>query len=513
MRIKKIWFDEWLDVWDKIECSIEGLPAIVKQLIRYSDKEKSEQFEARKKITSYHGIVDMILQTYRSVFTRANFGQELPDQLAEYQDDVDMQGNSTDDMRAIWFEEAAEYGVIWGKVDAPAIVAETEQDAIDAGLRPYCATVSQPHITDWDTDSFGNLTRVVEQTDRIYKDKQVYLVYEQEEIYEATEAGDETERTGQAWPNLLTDEYGRKILPWIREGITKSKKYPGYFRSPLAGVANTGIELYNISSELHNMFYSAAFQFLAGPERHNLGTIGTHRYFGVGQNESFPQWIAPDASLFNVFFEREDTLVMRMFQQAGLKDRTADSSAAAKSAAQVVVEDRRTEDAVKLIADCVERFELKMWKMYSYRLGQPGLIDKIVMRYPDSYDAELLRDALNRLESISKTRNREWYLAELKRIVYLKYHDSDEAEAIIKAAENSTDLRLQELGNVKSLESLLKLGLFDLVTLARDINPKYNTMEDDASVLESLKESAAQFDDVKNEFGIEALNFESEQPV
>ena len=512
----------WNKLWDQYESVIDGKPAINNHLYKYGDKEKQEDFDYRKKLTSYHGIPSGIVSVWRSIFSKSFISEKLPDPVKQYTDNVDNSGTDLKEARAMWFEECAIYDDLWGCVDALDETYETAQQEIDAGQRPYMTTISRPHITNWQQDKFGKLKVVIRRLRETKKDKTVYMVYTPEMFYEVTEKGKGDKESGLTLPNgdlldvvvleetvnTLTDSNGFKILPWVRKGSVKSKKYPDFFKSFIDGISDTSIELFNISSQLNNMFTSAGFQFLAGPDVGDITTFGTKSYWGVPAGGMLPQWIAPAAELYRVYFEREDALVRRIYQQSGVKDRTADSSAAAKSAAQVVVEDKRSEDRVGLIATTVRDFEMDMWKLMCYRAGAHAAADSIDIEYPAEYDTKTLQEEIERLETIDRLRNRDYYLYAVQNMLNRVVANPKERAKIYRGFERSVNVRFEDVANSKAIQPLLEIGAIGAADLARDINPKFNDEKDDAVILEAMKKNAEQYTELKNDLGIGGLTFE-----
>ena len=177
MDLYKDGYNEWLPIWAKTEACRDGRPAIDKHLVKF-DQEKQGSFDARSELTSYHNLFSSIMDVYTGVFSRATFGQELPDSVKQYADNFDNCGHDIGYMRRMWAEEYKLYGVIRGKVDAPDEQATTEAEAKTKGLRPYAVTVSQPHVVNWETDKFGRGTLVIEDTGEKTEDgKTIYLRY------------------------------------------------------------------------------------------------------------------------------------------------------------------------------------------------------------------------------------------------------------------------------------------------------------------------------------------------
>ena len=293
----------------------------------------------------------------------------------------------------------------------------------------------------------------------------------------------------------------------MRKGAIKSKKYPEYYKSFIDGISDAAVELFNISSQLNNMFTGAGFQFVAGPDVQNVSTLGAKSYFSVPPGGMIPSWVAPAADLFRVYFEREDMLITRIYQQAGIKDRTADSSAAAKSAAQVIVEDRRSEDRVKMIADTVRDFELDMWRLMCYRAGDHRAAEQIDIQYPHEYDTKTIQDELEHLEAIGKTRNREWRLYEINKMLLRKIPNEIDRKRIYRAFENGINLRLEDVANTKELNTFLEIGAISATDVARDVNPQFDDQKQDVEVLKKMTENAAQYSELKNDLGIGNIEF------
>ena len=317
MTLKHECYDTWNSLWDKYESVIDGKPAIDNHLYKYGDKEKQADYDYRKILTSYHGIPSGIVHVWRSIFRKAYISTKLPEEAKKYVDNVDNSGHDISEQRALWFEECAIYDDLWGYVDALDGSYETAQQEIEAGQRPYMATISRPHITNWIENKFGTLEVVIQKTREEYKGQCVYKVYTPEYIYKVVDGKDKEGKTAIVLPNgdtidvvtidepiinTLVDEKGYKIIPWVRKGAIKSKKYPDYYKSFIDGISDCAIELFNISSQLNNMFTSAGFQFIAGPDIGDISTFGGRSYFKVPPGGTLPAWVAPAAELYRVYF-------------------------------------------------------------------------------------------------------------------------------------------------------------------------------------------------------------------
>jgi len=522
----------WQPLWDQYESTIEGQPAIQKYLFRYPG-ERQNKYEYRARLSTWHGLMDAITQRWVQTFNRANKEVTVPDLLKEIKDNFDYAGNSINKMRELWFLDTSTYGVLWGMVDEPMWPNRpdkpSEADKKKANIRPYGTTYTQPHVLKWRKDKYGNLTLVRIQTDDVHlEDEKEYPIYRDyviasfdEELasgYRDFWLKDKKEPVViNSFKIGLVNDKGEPILPWVRSACLESRKYNGYARSPIDGISDLGVSLFNYDSQCVVLFAKVGFCFLVMPEKGDTKHIGLNTIIEVPKDGIMPDYVTPKAVLFEQYANVSERIIKQIFTTAGVKNR-ANIVDTRKSGAAIKAEDIETEDKVSLIAENVRRFEYEMWKLIGYSLKKPELLGKIKLDYPENYDIRSLEAELADLQAISLTDNKEWKLQQFESIVRRKVRNQEDQDRIIKEAKTSISMQFAGLGAnvIKMLPDLLKMGIVNIPKLVKEINPEYRDRTD-AECIKWAAENMKMWKDAQDEFNMsnevnntEAIQFDEE---
>lgn len=517
---RKMFFDEMLALWDKIEATIEGKPAISSPvyLQRY-ETESLDKYSYRCKHTSYHGLPSAIQDAKLAVFNRGTVSLKVPTPMDEIKADVDNAGANAAKFRAALFAEVDTYGVAWVRTDEPETKAalETEAQRKMQGVRPYAAIVSPRWVIDWTTDKFGKLLTLTQDLDEVFVDGEkswpIYRLFTVDTISDVYEVSDDKGArmvpiTGRQWQNTQTDASGAKVFPWVVGGCKKSRTRPGYYVSPTAAIADVACELFVRMSMKAYYFAKAAFSMLCGPASLDIMSAGDSKYIKLKPDDATPFWLTPPADLFEAFADDIVLLTEQIFVVARKKGMAAlVGGNQAKSGAALSIEASEEESVVGSIAMTVHGIELQVWQYLAMRMSQNPA--EVALVYPETWDVKTYAEELERLEGVAKLRNRDLYQWEAENFVRRKVANAEKQAEIIAAFESALNLRLEDV-NVQALDTLVSLGVVSLADVARDVNPFYDTETTDDEIMSDVKANAAQVAEVKNELG---MNVPVQDPV
>ncbi|KKK90349.1 hypothetical protein LCGC14_2723890, partial [marine sediment metagenome] len=231
---------------------------------RYLYKEKNESdddYELRVKRAALDPWVEKIINARQALLFAKPITRELPERLAEFEDDVDNRGNNAD----VFFQEVAREsqidGIRWVLVDMPrlpeggfaSLAAENE-----AGHRPFFQQIPAANVIDWAVGADGKLLWAVvyeaetedrsdtwgdaaDTTDR-WKvwTRQEWIVYEEKTGEDGAKKGDFTEANRQP--------HGLEVVPLIPFFGTRRTGFSGW---PVARtVLDHILQIFNKESDL-----------------------------------------------------------------------------------------------------------------------------------------------------------------------------------------------------------------------------------------------------------------------
>jgi len=509
-------FDLFKVLWSLYEDVVEGMPAMLAHLYRYP-AESAKKFAYRKDLACWHGLPAEIVLRWVQTFAKALVNTKVPPPLEYALTNVDGAQSTINAWRQDVFDHMATYGSLWGLIDAPAsdVKIKTEAQRKAAGIYPYCVLYTPAHVVDWTETHSGSITMALVDTGTEVKQEGKEMTLYRRYMLNPTgatiteELVDEGNTIVQEGMNrvdlVMSDAQGKPMLPIFRAGIIASKKYKGYYRSPLDGIADKSKYLFNNDSQLVNLFAKAAFAFLVWPAGQRVKELGQNSLVEVDPGQIIPQYVSPDSTLFTQYFEMSSQLTRDIFVIAGMKPTQTQLFDNRKSGAAIAEERHDTRDKVTIIADAVARFERQMWDTLSAYLGQPELATLVVQQYPVAYDVYSLTDQLAELEAYAQRRNVSLYMERFEYFVRLKVRDKEMQDKIIEEERKSLSLRFGALSApvISSLEMLLKNGVVNVAQIVRTVNPDF-AQKTDAEALTFAQDNMKQYQADADEFGLAA---------
>ncbi len=512
---KQNWF-RWEKLWAQYEAAIDGKPAVEKYLYPYP-AEHDKKYAYRKKMSAWHGLPQSIFERWYQTFKRATINMELPAKK-EYEilrTNINGQGGDDAEYRQDVFQELMTYGSVFAHIDEPAWDDKpkdpTRADQTQAKIYPYATLYSQPHIVNWEYNDEGDLVMVTTDTNimadedgRVDGEEQkvypVYREYTMDEITEYAVIKKEKKIIGTAPARNITDASGTERLPWIAGGIIKSKKFPEYWKSPIDGISDKSIELYNRNSQAGALYDKAGFSVLVVGPLTNVTVLGEHSILKLGKDDPAPFYLSPDSTLFDQYRRELERLINEIFGIAGVKNRVTTSQATSSGLA-LKLEDAATEDKVKMIADATAHFEIQTVYMLADAMGLYNDRGDIVIAYPKSYDIKTMQEELKELETVALTNNKSLYLSSFKEMALRKIQSDDLRQEIIEEEANSTRLNYRALGNIApdNMQAMMGLGIIDIVRFARELNTDLKDT-DDAAVLKWVADNQEKFKRAREEY-------------
>jgi len=513
-------FATWLELWDLFESVVEGMPAILQYLYRYP-AESQKKYEYRRNLATWHGIPSEILLRWVQTFSKALVTETVPEPLKPLLEDIDGAGQPISKWRKHVFDEMGTYGVVWGVVDAPATDVEikTEAQRRELGVSPYVSLYSPTHVINWNEDSRGKLTMAMIDTGETKLDEEKKVFLRVIRKYEIT--GDSVtvtdiyaddqhtiRRTAPVTTLTMIGVDKKPLLPVFRAGIVKSKKYPGYYRSPLSGIAEKSRQLFNKESQAEVLYAKAAFSFLIWPEGKKVKSIGQNTLVEIAPGEILPAYVEPTATLFEQFRSESTKLIRDLFVVAGVKPTQTELVDNRKSGAAISEERHEQRDKVSIIADAVHTFEQNMWSAMCAFIGRPELLNQITLEYPLQYDINSMNDDIAELERYALLRNATLYMDKFTGFVRRKVLSKETQNKAIEEQAKSLTLRFSALPDavIANAANVLKNGIVSLGELVRAVNPEYATKSDKEAEQIAI-ENIRRYKEVSDEYGIaQAVN-------
>ena len=524
-QVHKEGWSVWAPSWEKYEKCIDGRPVIESELYQYPTEDDSK-YAYRKKISVWSALPSEIMARQKQTFLKADVRVELPtdEDLSLVENSFGAGGKSAQKWRGEVFDELNTYGRVWALVDEPRWEDRpdnaTEADRRNAGIRPYVALYSCPHVLNWDYDQRGALvfvrtdTGMVAEVDGrevdLYRDftrtevgYAVTLTYWREAKGEIPEGVAALESEGEY---TLTDADGKPVLPWVVKSTDLTKSDPNYPRSPMAGVFDKSIQLYNSNGQREAYFAKAAFSAIVMPEGGDVKQFGQSSIITENaQTKGVTRWVNPDSTVFEAYRVKDDQLIREVFVLAGVRQTQDNVVDNRKSGAAISEERVELRDKVGGVADDVRDVELDCRKLICYRLGKHKLVGKVGLTYPTDYDVYGLEQELQRLEKTKLTQNRKLYEEMFRSFANRKISDPDTRAAIVLAETKSRGMTLDTLSKAAPvIPLLLQTGVLSVADLARMIDPELSP-DDDAAVMTVINAHAEQAAELANlGFGLPA---------
>jgi len=306
------------------EFSPDGALGTDSYLVKH-DRETPKKFINRLKIAYYLNYMAPVVDShvtplFRKEATRTATGSV--DLWDAFKEDVDGAGRSL----ATFMRESAfpakRDGIHVLVVTAPKTAPKTKAEAV--ALKPYIYGVHALDITEIKRDKAGNITSLSHLESRDDQDEPV--------VRTITAAGwSVTKGKGEALESGAFEQgafaKGRQapVVELSPGLVVRGQKLP---RSEFIGVARCCHRLFNLSSELDEVFRSQTFSILTYPAKETKGlTVGTGNVLGYDpEMKMAPAFIAPPEGPAKLLMEQFDRLVREIYRQALLTHQTGSTS-------------------------------------------------------------------------------------------------------------------------------------------------------------------------------------------
>ena len=206
--------------------------------------------------------------------------EDMPEQMEEFLEDVDLQGNNLHVFCRSWFREGLAKAFCHVLVDMPAITApegreRTRADDMDEGVRPYWTQISPENVLFM---SYSNIAgamvpdhiRIQEfRTERIgYTEQTTRLIRVLEPGYwELLKEYQDPRTKKSVWRQEDFGYTGLNYIPWIT--FYANQEGPMYGKPPLEDLAYLNVAHWQSMSDQRNILTVARFPMLAVSGAHD----------------------------------------------------------------------------------------------------------------------------------------------------------------------------------------------------------------------------------------------------
>jgi len=403
-------------------------------------KERSEDYNARVKMSYYYNFCSPILDIYTNhLFNKPvieKFDGINETALKAREMDIDGKGSSISEFR----KEVADMTQLYGhmfivcdnpKVNQPII---TLQDKINTKMFPYFCTYQPQDVINWSVDSFGQCNWV--------------LLREVADINATAESFDEKVQmlfnyrllTKTGWMLVdskyeLLDEgfYNIGKVPMVCSYNKQSKKAKSFLGiSEIADIAFIARDVYNACSELRQILRDQTFAFLAlqgTADEYSEVSVGTSKGLLYPEGRNAPIYVSPASQNAEVYFSHIDRQVSKMFQLAKLEGGSAEfkgQSAVEQSGVSKAWDFNQTNAALSRKAQNLEDAEEKLWQIFA---KQDGNEFQGSIQYTEEFSVKDLNSELDEAEKLIKLNLGKMFTKEIKMaIVKRKFPRIDEKD-------------------------------------------------------------------------------------
>ena len=362
-----------------------------KYLTPYIEEDAAE-YDKRIDSTPCDNHCHNIIQIYNSFIWRIPPTRSLPEgnqAIESFMDDADLDGRTFN----AFMREAGTWSGVYGHcvimMDKPESTAETMQDEIDQGLRPYVSVVTPDNILDWRYERAASgryVLTYIKYREGFSGDTVQIREWSAEEV-NLYEVEGERAKLLESVPNPIG------LVPAITLYSSRSP-LRGVGISDISDIADFQKAIYSELSEIEQLIRISNHPSLAKTE-------GTDASAGAGgvitmpddmDGATKPFLLQPSgASLGSVMesIDKKVEAINRMGHLGGVRSTQASS---AKSGVALQTEFQMLNTRLSEKADLLELAEEQLWKLWDIWQGTNADIE---VDYPDSFD---IRDYASDLE-------------------------------------------------------------------------------------------------------------------
>jgi hypothetical protein len=343
--------------------------------------EDTTEYEKRISSTPCDNHCKNIVQIYNSFIWRVPPTRVLPEDqvIADFMKDADLDGRSFNAFMREAGAWASVYGHCWIVVDKPESVAETRQDEIDQGLRPYLTLITPENVLDWKyerTVSGRYKLTMLKIRESVSGKTQVVRIWENDTITVYEDDGNDVVVVEQ-----MDNPLGR--IPAVTLYASRSP-IRGIGVSDISDVADFQKAIYSELSEVEQLIRISNHPSLALTESTDAsaGAGGLVTMPDDMESGLKPFLLQPNASSLSGVMESIDAKtesINRISHMGGV--RATDTQAKSGVALQTEFQLLNTRLSEK--ADLLELAEEQIWELFNEWQGTDYEIE---VDYPDTFD-------------------------------------------------------------------------------------------------------------------------------
>lgn len=287
-------------------------------LVRHP-REHLESYNTRRKVAYYLNYMAPVVDSHVSPLFRREAERKVVSSSAEdlwtaFVEDADGAGSSLAQVMREAAMPAKRDGACYLVVTSPEVAPANRAQAFE--IKPYIYRVEALDVVDLKRDRFGRVVSFSHLESREGEEKPVIRTLTPSGWAVTNDKGDVLERGEYAvrYPTAPVVEIctGSKV---------RGAKLP---RSNFVAIARAGHRLFNLCSELDEIFRAQTFSILLYPAKNLEGlTIGVNNALGFdGEGKHAPAFIAPPDGPAKLLMEQIDRLVREIYRMALLTHQT-----------------------------------------------------------------------------------------------------------------------------------------------------------------------------------------------
>ena len=349
-------------------------------LTRYINEDDKE-YQKRLASTPCDNHCKSIVQVYNSFIWRTLPSRTLPEDqvIADFMKDADLDGRSFNAFMREAGAWASVYGHCWIVVDKPASIAETRQDEIEQGLRPYLTLITPDSVLDWRyerTVSGRYKLTMLKVRESVESDTTVVRIWEEDTVTVYKDDGKKVSMIEQ-----MGNPLGR--IPAVTLYASRSP-VRGIGISDISDVADFQKAIYSELSEIEQLIRISNHPSLALTESTDAsaGAGGLVTMPDELESGLKPFLLQPSSGSLTGVMESIDAKtesINRIAHMGGVRA----TETKAKSGVALQTEFQLLNARLSEKADLLELAEEQIWELFSEWQGQDFEIE---IDYPDTFD-------------------------------------------------------------------------------------------------------------------------------
>ncbi len=376
----------------------EPLSQQIKSVLFRHNREKSWEYENRRKRAHYINFIQPITKSLVSHATKKAATREGSDALMEFWEGVDCdRDESIGNFMRDGLRWAQVLGIVWACVDKKA----ADSADPDADGKPYAYWVSPLDIFDWGIDDQGRIEWlkqfVYTEQKRTWSDP-IIPVY-RFRVWTATDVTTyEVDKSGKAMvEKRRSHDAGRVPFEPLFSQRDRESVFPD--GTPIMGdackVANS---IFNYSSLKDEIGYKQTFSWLAIPDKKvDTIAIGMNTAFGYdpSQTSAVPTYVSPDAEQARVLMEFIQSGLEQLRQMLGVGRGRQEGSMQKSSEGALELENEDKRSILGDIAAEAQDFERRLADLVSAYNGEENAKTETVIKYATDYDLRSFGDEID----------------------------------------------------------------------------------------------------------------------